>query len=124
MTDTSGRDLYFRITVARVHIARLRERRPDIPLLIDHYIREYNRTFQINVRGVEPETLDRLVVYGWPGNVRELLNVIESAFASRPAGRITWIDLPDWLGRRIGEPAAPPGEEERLISAPAPKDCY
>ena len=117
MSDAFRKDLYFRINVARVHLAPLRERRPDIPLLVAHYIREYNRTFHSHVRDVDPETLDRLVAYAWPGNVRELRNVIESAFSSRPAGRIAWIDLPDWLRRRLGESAPAAGEQERIISA-------
>jgi DNA-binding NtrC family response regulator len=117
MTDTFRKDLYFRINVARVHVAPLRERRHDIPLLVEHYIREYNRTFHTHVRDVDGETLDRLIAYEWPGNVRELRNVIESAFSSRPAGRITWIDLPEWLHRRLGEPALATGEPERIVSA-------
>ena len=117
MNDTFRKDLYFRINVARVHVAPLRERRSDIPPLIDHYIGEFNRAFRIAVRELEPEALDRLVAYEWPGNIRELRNVIEAAFGARPAGRITWVDLPDWLRRRLGECAVAPGEEERIISA-------
>ena len=66
---------------------------------------------------METETLDRLLAYEWPGNVRELRNVIESVFGSRPAARIVWTDLPEWLRRRLGERTVAPGEQERIISA-------
>jgi DNA-binding NtrC family response regulator len=111
------KDLYFRINVARVHLAPLRERQSDIPPLIDHYIREFNRAFRANIRGVERETLERLIAYDWPGNVRELRNVIESVFGTRPASRISWQHLPEWLRRRLGERPVSLGEEERIISA-------
>jgi len=117
MNEAFRKDLYFRINVARVHLAPLRERQSDIPPLIQHYVREFNRTFRTDVRDLEPETLDRLLAYDWPGNVRELRNVIESVFGSRPAARIVWIDLPEWLRRRLGEHAVTPGEQERIISA-------
>jgi DNA-binding NtrC family response regulator len=117
MHDTFRKDLYFRINVARVHLAPLRERQSDIPPLIDHYVREFNRTFRNDVCDVDPETLARLLGYAWPGNVRELRNVIESVFGSRPAARIVWMDLPEWLRRRLGEQAIAPGEQERIISA-------
>jgi DNA-binding NtrC family response regulator len=117
MSDAFRKDLYFRINVARVHLAPLRERQSDIPPLIDHYVREFNRTFRADVRDLEPETLARLISYEWPGNVRELRNVIESAFGSAPAARIAWLDLPEWLRRRLGERKVSPGEQERIISA-------
>ena len=117
MNDTFRKDLYFRINVARVHVAPLRERQSDIPPLIAHYVREFNRVFRSDVRELEAETLERLIGYEWPGNVRELRNVIECAFGSRPASRIVWIDLPEWLRRRLGERAVSPGEQERIISA-------
>jgi DNA-binding NtrC family response regulator len=117
MNDTFRKDLYFRINVARVHLAPLRERKSDIPPLIAHYVHEFNRTFRTDVCDVEPETLDRLLAYGWPGNVRELRNVIESAFGTHPAGRIVWMDLPEWLRRRLDERDVRPGEQERIISA-------
>jgi len=116
MEDLFRKDLYFRINVARVHIEPLRERKSDIPPLIEHYVREFNRTFRTDVRGMEPETLDRLTAYHWPGNVRELRNVIESVFVSRPSPRITFTDLPEWLRRRLGEPASP-DEQQRILSA-------
>ena len=117
MSDSFRKDLYFRLNVARVHLAPLRERQSDIPPLIDHYVREFNRTFREDVRGVDPETLERLLAYDWPGNVRELRNVLESVFGSRPAGRIVWTNLPEWLRRRLGEAVAAPGEQERILSA-------
>jgi len=117
MHEGFRKDLYFRLNVTRVHVAPLRERKSDIPVLIEHYVREFNHTFHANVRGLEPATLDRLVAYDWPGNVRELRNVIESVFGSRPSERIVWIDLPEWLRRRLGERAVSPGEQERIISA-------
>jgi len=117
MNDAFRKDLYFRLNVARVHIAPLRERRSDIPLLVRHYVREFNRTFRGGVRELEPEAMDRLITYDWPGNVRELRNVIESAFGARPAACITWLDLPEWLRARMGEREVPPDEQERILSA-------
>ena len=117
MNDTFRKDLYFRLNVARVHLEPLRERRSDIPLLIVHYVREFNRTFRAAVRELETEAMDRLIAYDWPGNVRELRNVIESAFGARPAERITWMELPEWLRARLGEQAVPPDEQQRIISA-------
>jgi DNA-binding NtrC family response regulator len=120
MDEGFRKDLYFRINVARIHLAPLRERSEDIPLLIEHYIKEFNRSFRADVRGLDDETLDRLVEYGWPGNVRELKNVIESVFVSRPAARIHFVDLPEWLRRRIDGGAAAqvtPKERERILLA-------
>jgi len=117
LEDRFRRDLYFRINVARVHVPPLRERKSDIPRLIAHYVREFNRTFRADVRGFEEETLQRLMVYDWPGNVRELRNVVESVFVARPAARITSMDLPEWLRRRLGEQHPSPDEQERIICA-------
>ena len=120
MDDRFRKDLYFRINVARIHLAPLRERKADIPALIEHYLREFNRSFHTGVHGVDDETLDRLIGYDWPGNVRELKNVLESVFVSRPAARIHFLDLPLWLRRRIDGDAvaeAAPREEERILSA-------
>ena len=120
MDDRFRKDLYFRINVARIHLAPLRERKADIPPLIEHYIREFNRSFRADVNGLDEETLDRLIGYDWPGNVRELKNVIESVFVSRPAARIHFLDLPVWLRRRIdGDAPAPaaPKEQDRILSA-------
>jgi DNA-binding NtrC family response regulator len=115
MEDRFRRDLYFRLNVARVNIAPLRERKTDIQPLIEHYIREFNRTFRTNVGGVDDETLERLVAYDWPGNIRELRNVIESVFVARPAGRITFIDLPEWLRGRLRGVSS--NEQEQIITA-------
>jgi DNA-binding NtrC family response regulator len=113
--DRFRRDLYFRLNVARVHIPPLRERKSDIVPLIDHYIQEFNRRLRGNVRGLDAETLERLIDYDWPGNVRELRNVIESVFVARPAGPITFIDLPEWLRSRLANVTS--NEQERILTA-------
>jgi DNA-binding NtrC family response regulator len=119
MNDGFRKDLYFRLNVARIHLKPLRERPADIPPLINHYIREFNRQFRADVRGLEAETMECLLGYGWPGNVRELKNVIESVFVSRPALHIRFFDLPDWLRRRLDSRETPalPLERERILTA-------
>jgi DNA-binding NtrC family response regulator len=72
-------DLYYRLDVFRVVMPPLRERQGDIPLLINEFLRRYNRAFQKSIVGIAPEFLSRLELYGWPGNVRELKNVIQRA---------------------------------------------
>jgi DNA-binding NtrC family response regulator len=70
-------DLYYRLNVLPIHVPPLRDRREDIPLLAEHFIRKYNREFKKYVDHLSPEALVALQDYPWPGNVRELQNVIE-----------------------------------------------
>lgn len=70
-------DLYYRLNVLPIHIPPLRERKEDIPPLISHFIRLYNRKLGLRIKGIEKEALSRFLAYHWPGNVRELENCIE-----------------------------------------------
>lgn len=74
-------DLYYRINVVPIILPPLRERREDIPLLINHFIRKFNEENKKEVKGVSQEALELLVNYEWPGNVRELENLIERIIA-------------------------------------------
>lgn len=72
-------DLYYRLYVIPIYIPPLRERKEDMPLLVNNLVRKYNQDFRRNVRGILAEALNLLLDYYWPGNVRELENVIERA---------------------------------------------
>ncbi|MBI4879535.1 MAG: sigma 54-interacting transcriptional regulator [Planctomycetes bacterium] len=72
-------DLYFRLKVVSLTVPPLRERREDIPALVDLFVSEFNRDNSRQIRGVSPAVLDRLHQYSWPGNVRELRNVLSRA---------------------------------------------
>ena len=73
-------DLYYRLNVVRIEIPALRGRREDIPLLVDHFCRRFNRALKREITGCAPETMEIFMRYGWPGNVRELENCLERAF--------------------------------------------
>jgi two-component system response regulator AtoC len=88
-------DLYYRINVLPIPVAPLRERREDIPLLIDHFLARNNVRFGINLRGIEPEARRYLLEYNWPGNVRELENTIERAMVLADSDLIHVQDLPE-----------------------------
>ena len=95
MTEGSFRqDLFYRLNVVRVTLPPLRERREDIPSLINHFLRRFNKRFHRDVRGVAPEALAALSAYTFPGNVRELENLIERAFAMGAREQIALTDLP------------------------------
>jgi len=87
-------DLYYRLNVVRISLPSLRARREDVPPLVNHFIRRFNRRFRRDVRGMTPEALDALGRYDFPGNVRELENLIERAFAMGARDQITLADLP------------------------------
>lgn len=76
---TLREDLYYRISVFEIRVPPLRERKEDIPILADYFIRKYSRENQKPANGIEKETMDILIAYPWPGNVRELNNAIERA---------------------------------------------
>ncbi len=73
-------DLFYRLGVVLINILPLRERKEDIPLLVDSFIKEYNSKMDKNIKGVSKQVMDLFMEYNWPGNVRELKHVIESAF--------------------------------------------
>jgi DNA-binding NtrC family response regulator len=72
-------DLYYRLNVVPIHLPPLRDRKEDIPLLVNHFLKRYNKKREVPVTRVEPGTTKLLMSYDWPGNVRELENGIERA---------------------------------------------
>ena len=90
-------DLYYRLNVFTVCLPPLRERVSDIPLLIQHFIRECSRKHNIQVLGARQETAQLLKTYSWPGNVRELRNVIERAVILAHGGWIEPSHLPAYM---------------------------
>jgi len=70
-------DLFYRLNVVLIQMPPLRERKSDIPLLVNHFLEKYNGRLKKQVRGVSPEAMDLLVRHDWPGNVRELENTVE-----------------------------------------------
>ncbi|MBI2879331.1 MAG: sigma-54-dependent Fis family transcriptional regulator [Candidatus Rokubacteria bacterium] len=91
--QTFREDLYYRLHVVPITVPLLRERREDIPLLVNHFIRRYSHEFRKRVTGVSPDALAALQEYPWPGNVRELQNIIERAVALIDGPEIQLRDL-------------------------------
>lgn len=95
-------DLYYRLNVIGIEIPPLRERREDIPLLVEHFIRLHNRELKKNYKGVDSTTMKLLMSLPWKGNVRELDNVIEHAMILGSGEWITVRDLPRALQQDVG----------------------
>ena len=72
-------DLYYRLNVFQIHLPALRERKSDIPLLVDVFIRKFSASMNKRITRVSPAAMEQLVAYPWPGNVRELENAVERA---------------------------------------------
>lgn len=88
-------DLFYRLNVLPIAVPPLRERREDIPLLVDHFVSRNNRRLATRVRGFDNEARRLLYEYAWPGNVRELENTIERAMVLAEGEVITVADLPE-----------------------------
>ncbi len=86
-------DLYYRLNVLRIFIPPLRERKEDIPLLIDHFIKKYSLRHKKEIKGITKEARDLLIKYDYPGNVRELENIIERAVVLARGEYITTEDI-------------------------------
>ena len=98
-------DLFFRIRVVHLNLPALRQRREDIPLLVEHLVAKFNRLQGKDIAGLSDEVLTRLMEHDYPGNVRELENIIEQAFVLCRGGLIELGHLPPEL-RPPGAPAA------------------
>jgi two-component system response regulator PilR (NtrC family) len=109
---TFREDLFYRLNVVNIHLPPLRDRREDIPLLVEYLVRRHNREMKRAYRGVDNATLKLLVSQPWKGNVRELDNVIEHAMILGDGDWIRVEDLPRTL-RDAGGPLPPVGDDLR-----------
>ncbi|MHC4547084.1 MAG: sigma-54-dependent transcriptional regulator [Planctomycetota bacterium] len=91
------KDLYYRVSVIRIKLPPLRTRLDDIPVLVHHFITNFNNVFKQTVKGMEKEAIDVLTRYQWPGNVRELEGAIEHAFAFGNTEMISKSNLPAYI---------------------------
>jgi DNA-binding NtrC family response regulator len=98
------KDLFYRLNVIPIVIPPLRERRSDIPLLIDHFLTRFNQSKRTEVSGVAPDALHLLTEYDWPGNIRELENMIERLVVLKKQGVLSIGDLPEKIIRRSVSP--------------------
>jgi two-component system response regulator AtoC len=96
-------DLFYRLSVIPIELPPLRERREDIPVLVEHFLRKHAQRMGRRIDGIEPAALERLAAYPWPGNVRELENAVERAvvLAAGPvidAASISMVEPPAGAG--------------------------
>jgi DNA-binding NtrC family response regulator len=117
---TFREDLYYRVAVVMIRMPPLRERREDIPLLVEHYLRSFSAAYHKPIDGVAPEALDRMMEMPWPGNIRQLENFVEQAFVLAEGEILTERDLfledPAWASAgaaELFEPGLPLKEVER-----------
>jgi len=107
------KDLYYRIHVIPIHLPPLRERKEDIPSLVEHFLKKFNQQMKKDVKGVTPEALKKLILHDWPGNVRELENTIEFAMAMTRLDYITEDYVLQSEDSAIGEPLVRPLREAK-----------
>jgi transcriptional regulator with PAS, ATPase and Fis domain len=115
-------DLYYRLKVIDIELPPLRERRDDIPLLIQHFVEKINVNLKKRIAGVSEETLKLLLNYSWPGNVRELENVIERAMNLTQQEMILPEDLPKSLDQRTDEKLFEKAVREKLTLSQLEKE--
>lgn len=88
-------DLFYRLNVMPIFLPPLRERKDDIPALVDYFIKKFSKRHQREIVSIEPRTLAAIVNFSWPGNIRELENVIEHCFIMENSNTITFESLPE-----------------------------
>ena len=86
-------ELFYRLSVVPVHLPPLRERKEDIPLLVEHFLQKYNRRAKKKINSISPKVEKALMEYNWPGNIRELENTIERAVVLSEGNEIELEDL-------------------------------
>ncbi|NIM90988.1 MAG: response regulator [Candidatus Aminicenantes bacterium] len=96
-------DLYYRLNVIKIEIPPLRERKEDIPILVNHFVGMYSKENKKKIEGVSDEVMEILEIYDWPGNIRELENLIERAIVLSKLKLITHESLPPFLISRLGK---------------------
>ena len=113
-TQSFREDLFYRLEVIPITLPPLRDRKEDIPLLVDHFIKKFNRHNKKQIRGVNARTLRALIHHDWPGNIRELENCIERAAVLAEGDTLEITDLTQAISLRAA--AAPPPQTGSLRS--------
>jgi len=114
-------DLVYRLNTITISLPPLRERREDIPLLVNHFIEEANKRYGCAIRGVDPKVYAELGTHHWPGNVRELKNVIDRAAILTKTGRITLDSIQlspvdsSSVGKEVPKPSLSPQTDRPLM---------
>ncbi|GIW88440.1 MAG: sigma-54-dependent Fis family transcriptional regulator [Isosphaeraceae bacterium] len=111
-------DLYHRIKVVSLKLPPLRQRREDIPLLIDHFLKEFSESHGKKISGITPAARKALMTYSWPGNVRELKNTIESMVVMDLDGVLDLDDLTEELQVATGSSSEPSTRPDDLVGKP------
>lgn len=112
--DRFREDLYYRLNVIPVNMPPLRERRSDIPILIDYFVNKFNSEKRRDIDGVSSDAMDKLKAHSWPGNVRELENLVERFVILKRSGVVGPDDLPEKIS---GSQAAPTVSVEASLPA-------
>lgn len=108
-------DLFYRLNVLPVFLPPLRERKSDIPHLVDYYIKYFNNVHGLNIKGVSDEAKNLLVNFSWPGNIRELRNVIEHSFIIESSDMIQAPSLPSSLKMTSATKVPEPEENAEMM---------
>jgi DNA-binding NtrC family response regulator len=90
-------DLYYRLNVIPIKVPPLKQRKSDIPLLIDHFMKKFHKGRKVTVSGFSPEAMDAMMEYDWPGNIRELENVIKRLTILCDNQKASFYDLPEHI---------------------------
>ena len=110
-------DLYYRLNVITLNISPLRERKEDIPLLVEHFMDSFNQTVEGKINGISTPAMKLLLNHGYPGNVRELENIIEHAFILCRENYIAPKHLPDYLTDRFPRQTVKGKKLEELVDS-------
>ncbi len=118
---TFRRDLYYRLNVLHVELPALRQRKPDIPILVRRFVREVSESHDREFKGLAPEAMQILLEYDWPGNVRELRNLVESMVVLAPGSVIRAGDIPPEIRSGKGRSLLPtPAIASMVTREPSP----
>ncbi len=115
-------DLYYRINVFTIHLPALRERVEDIPHLLNHFIKRYNKEFDKSVATISPELMRFFKNYHWPGNIRELENYVERAILMTEGTHMQLSALPDDIQQAY--PAGAGGQNDTFLTFKEAKENF
>jgi len=105
-------DLFYRLNVLPIHLPALRERKDDIPLLVNYFVDRFRKKLGRDIQGLDEEVLDLFINYDWPGNIREMENLLERLVLMARGQTITLADVPGEIKQAVQEQSLLPPEKK------------